>query len=153
LNADTFQVTFTRQPFQPLFYYKDGKPAQLPFNLRSFVFESSSKNQINGWMVKPNSGQPVITLVYFHGSTGNLLTNFNLIEPLAEKGYQVFMIDYSGFGLSGGKPTRLNALADALSAIDFVKKLPMTKSTKFVLWPVVWRQFVGSSCYHETGCN
>jgi uncharacterized protein len=48
-------------------------------------------------------------------------------EPLAERGYTVFVFDFSGFGESGGEPRQAEIpdrkIADLIAAIDFVNTL------------------------------
>lgn len=133
-GLDTFLVSFTQTPYQPVFTKPDGQPAQFPFTIRSMVFSSTNGHLLNGWIIKPVHATPEITLIYFHGNSGHVLSNFKLIQPLVEQQFQVFMVDYSGFGFSQGHATRQNTLTDALSTIDFVAKLPMVKNTKLVIY-------------------
>ena len=45
-----------------------------------------------------------------------------------------FMFDYSGFGFSEGKPTRVHVLADALAALDYIKTRQDVNNTKLVIY-------------------
>lgn len=52
----------------------------------------------------------------FHGNAGNLSTAVHRLMGYADLGFDVFMVDYHGFGKSGGFPSEANlyAAADAL---------------------------------------
>jgi pimeloyl-ACP methyl ester carboxylesterase len=133
-TRDTTIIYFSPETHQPTFT-KSGKDTINPgFTIESVVFESSSGNKLNGWMLKPKNNFCGITLLHLHGNAGFLLNQYQLIAPLVKNGFQVFMVDYSGFGFSTGKATRKNILPDALSAIDYVKARPDVQKTKFVLY-------------------
>lgn len=54
----------------------------------------------------PNEGVPVKGLViYFHGNKENIERYAGFTKPFTEKGYEVWMPDYPGFGKSGGQIT------------------------------------------------
>jgi len=89
------------------------------YKIKSLNFQNSNGDTINGWLVKPNSYNGT-TIYFLHGNTGNLAYNFPLAEPFILKGYQVFLIDYSGFGFSKGKAKRKNVLIDANEGLDYL---------------------------------
>jgi fermentation-respiration switch protein FrsA (DUF1100 family) len=57
-----------------------------------------------------------------------------LVKPLAEKGFNVFIIDYSGFGISTGKSTRKNVMIDAQAALDFFLQQDECKGKKVLIY-------------------
>src|SRR5258708_12301937 len=61
------------------------------------------------------------SVLYLHGNDGNVSTSMDGIAPLRELGYTVFMIDYRGYGASGGGfPSEAGVYQDAQSAWDYL---------------------------------
>jgi alpha-beta hydrolase superfamily lysophospholipase len=59
------------------------------------------------------SGQDCPTILYFHGN-GETVPNHDWIAPLYnERGINLFVADYRGYGASNGQPTISNTLTDA----------------------------------------
>ena len=102
--------------------------------IQNYFFQSSSGNLLNGWMLTPKNKKPIATILHFHGSAQNLLYQYQSIEPLLEYGFQIFTFDYSGYGFSEGKSTRKNALKDAYSALNYIKKNKITHNTKLIIY-------------------
>jgi len=65
---------------------------------------------------------PKGVILYFHGNKGNLERWKNKVNPLLSYGYDLFMIDYRGYGKSTGKRTEENMYADAQLSYDHLKK-------------------------------
>ncbi len=103
------------------------------YSIHNRYFVSSSGNRLNGWFLTPNHADPVATILHFHGSAGNLLTQYELIVPLIEFGYQIFMFDYSGYGCSDGTPSHETVLEDAYSALEFLQK-EVVKDSKIIIY-------------------
>ena len=100
--------------------------------IKSFV--SSNGNKLNGWLLVPKKIEPVATVLHFHGSAGNLLTQFQLISPLVRHGFQIFMFDYSGYGSSEGKPSHQVILEDGYSAVNYIRDNSEFGSLKTILY-------------------
>lgn len=131
---DSVLVVFSGNDHQPVFI-KNGKDTiDFNFTIESVSFKSTNGNLLNGWLLKPKNTDARITLLHFHGNGGCLLSQYRAISPLIEKGLQVFMFDYSGFGFSEGKATRNNVLKDALAALDYVKARPEVSHTQLVIY-------------------
>ncbi|MEE4198063.1 MAG: alpha/beta fold hydrolase [Bacteroidales bacterium] len=58
------------------------------------------------------------TIIFYHGAGGNISTYTPIIRPLVNAGYQVFAVDFRGYGKSTGKPTHLNIANDAQLIFD-----------------------------------
>lgn len=52
-----------------------------------------------------NAVEPKGVIVYFHGNAGSLRTWGNVAPDLVGRGYDVFMVDYRGYGQSTGQIT------------------------------------------------
>ena len=133
-TEDSVQVLFSGNNHQPTFIKNANDTIAFDYTIESVLFKSNNGNLLNGWLLKPKHVTPTITLLHFHGNAGCLLSQFKAISPLVEKGLQVFMFDYSGFGFSEGKASRNNVLTDALSALDYLKTRSEITNTQLLLY-------------------
>lgn len=133
-NADTISVSFQGEHHQPSFTNPQNDTIDLGFTIESVIYKSENGNALNGWFMKPKHGHPTTTILHFHGNAGCLLSQFQAMSPLIDKGFQIFIFDYSGFGFSEGKATKKNVLIDANSTLDYLKKREDVKNTKFILY-------------------
>jgi fermentation-respiration switch protein FrsA (DUF1100 family) len=75
---------------------------------------------LQGWWI-PAANPRAKVVLYLHGNDGNLSTSMDGIAPLRELGYSVFMIDYRGYGASGGGfPSEAGVYQDAQCAWDYL---------------------------------
>lgn len=65
---------------------------------------------------------PKGVILYFHGNKGNLERWGHKIEPLLDYGYNLFIIDYRGYGKNDGKRTQDNMYQDAQLAYEYLLK-------------------------------
>jgi len=72
------------------------------------------------------------TIIYYHGTGGNISLNTSIAKRLTTEGFQIFMIDFRGYGKSTGKPTHLNMAKDA--QIIFNK---MIVTNEFKNYPII----------------
>ena len=84
-------------------------------------------------LMKPEAA-PKASILYFHGSGGNVTTYMSLAQPLVDAGYQVFMVDFRGYGKSSGKPTHVNIAADADFLFQKMHELPEVKDQKILIY-------------------
>ncbi|MEP3211431.1 MAG: alpha/beta fold hydrolase [Maribacter sp.] len=85
-------------------------------------------------MLKPKGSKPKATIVHFHGSAMDILTQYQAISPLLKYDFQIITFDYSGYGFSTGKASRKNALKDAYSFLDFAKNHKQVRGSKLILY-------------------
>lgn len=88
---------------------------------------------LNGLFLKPKS-EPKGTVLFFHGSGGNVSRYLFMTQPLVAEGYQVFMIDFRGYGKSGGTPTHLNIAADGQLVFDYLLSREDVPEDKLILF-------------------
>ncbi|MCA9772811.1 MAG: alpha/beta hydrolase [Myxococcales bacterium] len=77
-------------------------------------FETSDGPRLHGWLATPPRARH--TLLFFHGNAGNLADRWDNVERLMARGVRVFIIDYRGYGKSGGVPTERGLYLDARAA-------------------------------------
>jgi pimeloyl-ACP methyl ester carboxylesterase len=77
-------------------------------------FETSDGELLYGWYCR--SGNPIASVLYCHGNTGNLSNTAHIIPHLLAAGVNVLTFDYRGFGQSTGSPSSSNIVDDAMTA-------------------------------------
>ncbi|WP_276134609.1 alpha/beta hydrolase [Polluticoccus soli] len=134
VTGDTTVVYFSGNNLLP--ELKDGRdqPKKTGFTIQSNFIKSSSGNDIYSWFVKPVNSKPLATILFLHGNAGNILSHISSVLPLVQQQYQVLIIDYSGFGFSGGSATRSNVRKDANTALRWLSALPGVKDGKLVVY-------------------
>lgn len=84
-------------------------------------FESADGHELHGWYCR--AGEPVASLLYCHGNTGNLTNSAPAIPALLAAGLNVFSFDYRGYGRSSGIPTVGGLIEDAIAAAEEHEKV------------------------------
>lgn len=120
--------------YQPYFYSSNGRRLQYGFSIKSVLINSKSGNQLNAWVLTNDSLYNNKNIIFFHGNAGNIVSQHKMMMPFLKAGYHIYMIDYSGFGFSGGKATRKNVLLDGNSAIEFFTSLDTTKNQQWIIY-------------------
>jgi alpha-beta hydrolase superfamily lysophospholipase len=97
-------------------------PADYSFAVRDvgIVVPGEPKRTLHGWSI-PAANPRAKVVLYLHGNDGNVSTSMDGIALLRELGYSVFMLDYRGYGASGGGfPSEAGVYQDAQSAWDYL---------------------------------
>ena len=63
--------------------------------------------------------QAKYTIIYSHGNAEDLGTLYPFLNTLKQHGFSVLGYDYSGYGLSSGKPTEDNTYRDVIAAYNY----------------------------------
>lgn len=135
VSANDSIIITTTSDFRPLFSKANGKMYVCPFDVRTVFFPNAKGDTLQGWIFKAdpeiNNG---INIFFLHGNAGNVLSHVTIIKPLVEKGCNVFIFDYAGFGKSQGKSKRKNLPADAQAALEFYLKQEESKAKKTFIY-------------------
>ncbi len=91
------------------------------------------KDTFTSYLLYPKDRKAKATVLYFHGNGGNVSNYIKYVEPLLNDGFQVFMVDFRGYGKSTGKPTHLNILLDGQTFFDFALKQESLQSQKIII--------------------
>lgn len=92
-----------------------------------------ANDTITAILLKPKS-KPKATILFFHGTGGNVSTYQFMVSPLVEDQFQVVMVDFRGYGKSTGKPTHLNIAEDGQVFFDAMLKRDDIKNTPIILY-------------------
>ncbi|MES2628434.1 MAG: alpha/beta fold hydrolase [Bacteroidota bacterium] len=104
--------------------------------------------KLNGIFVKP-AGTPKATIFYLHGGGGNVSTYVDLVRPLVKDGFQVFMIDFRGYGKSTGKPNHLNVGSDGQVVFDWLLKRKEVQLQPIILYGVSLGTPIATKLAHD----
>ncbi len=118
-----------------LFFYPSRNmqegPAVKLFSHRDVVFPASDGVPIHGWYFPAENAAGSILVL--HGNAQNLSTHVNSVLWLVKEGYNLFIIDYRGYGWSGGEPTLEGVHRDADAALEKLFSMPETDPDRIVV--------------------
>lgn len=98
-------------------------------------FETAGGARLHGWYVRAPEQPAAATVVLFHGNGGNVSYLGWLGEGLAERGLDVLLFDYRGYGRSEGTLSGERELyEDAAAAYDFAVRFGGARPEKLVLY-------------------
>ena len=84
--------------------------------------------RIHGWWLPAARDVPVKgTVYYLHGNAQNISTHLANVQWLPGRGYNVFLLDYRGYGLSEGKPRLPDTYADVQLGLDWLRTARRTE--------------------------
>lgn len=95
-------------------------PERLHYSFEDVYFKSRDGTELNGWFI-PGRGQIRGTVVQFHGNGANMANHYGAVYWLPDKGFNVFVFDYRGYGKSAGIPTRQGIAEDGIAAVEYVQ--------------------------------
>lgn len=127
---------------QGLFYFPNkifyDSPKRLGLHFESVSFKSKDGTRLTGWFI-PASGymdsrKAKGTVIHYHGNAQNLSAHWRFAEWLPSYGYNLFVFDYRGYGLSEGTPDAKGVFEDSNSALDYVRSRQDVNPEKLVLF-------------------
>ena len=111
---------FFQQP--SLVFFPDRKisitPAGWGLSFEDVYLDVEQGVRIHGWYV-PRQGAKQVVL-FLHGNAGNMSHRGDSIRVFHRLGFNVFIIDYRGYGNSTGKPGEKGIYADAEAAWKYL---------------------------------
>ena len=93
-------------------------PDAFGFDYTDVQLETSDGVRLHGWYVNAESATG--TVLFLHGNAGNISHRIDSIEIFNALGFDVFIIDYRGYGQSEGKVSEQGAYLDAQAAYRFL---------------------------------
>ena len=104
-------------------YWPDTDDVALPRDARYAGLEDVSFATSDGVTLRawywPGTRDTVIVL--FHGNAGNRASRLEWVEPFHALGWGVLLVDYRGYGGSGGSPTENGLYTDAEASADYLR--------------------------------
>jgi hypothetical protein len=114
-----FAIIISYAQFDDRFYFPSkewDKIENAQFEEFYFNIENDTLNAI---LFTPEE-KPKATILFYHGAGGNISNYTFITDPLVKAGYQVFAIDFRGYGKSTGIPTHVNIARDAQFVFDLI---------------------------------
>lgn len=129
-----------------LFYHPDRiqyvRPESFKFQYREITFHPSDGTELIGWFFPATTSKVKGTIVQFHGNAQNMSSHFLALSWVMDRGYNLFVFDYRGYGISDGKPTPEGVYLDSLAALTEGRKLWSENGKGFF---VVYGQSLGGA--------
>ena len=79
-------------------------PDVIPLAYEDVYFHAPDGVHLHAWFL-PAQGEVKGTILHLHGNAENISTHIGSVYWLPARGFNVFMLDYRGYGLSDGTPT------------------------------------------------
>jgi len=101
----------------------DFTPDQVGRTYRDVWFEAADGARLHGWFLPADSQADrgeACTVLFLHGNAGNIGTHLASVWWLPEKGYNVLLFDYRGYGRSAGSPSLHGLHLDTEAALHTV---------------------------------
>ncbi|MCH2232920.1 MAG: alpha/beta hydrolase [Crocinitomicaceae bacterium] len=117
--------------FNGLFYYPNVEHVETPEFSQSHYIKYSDQDSIHALFYKKN--QPIATIFFLHGNAGSLDSWSSLGQLFYKENFNVFMIDFPGFGNSTGKAKHEPTYEAAQAAVEYFKSMPEIQDSKKLL--------------------
>jgi pimeloyl-ACP methyl ester carboxylesterase len=100
-------------------------------HVKEIEIEAADGITLIAWYAPTRDDKP--TILYFHGNAANAANRAPRIELIQEHGFGILYLNNRGYGGSGGRPTEVDNVADAIAAYDHVIDLgvPATRSVAY----------------------
>ena len=91
-------------------------PEQLGLKYEDVDFPANDGTRLHAWFL-PASGTALGTILFLHGNAENISTHIMSVRWLPAQGFNVFLLDYRGYGASEGEPSVEGAQEDVNAAL------------------------------------
>ena len=95
-------------------------PDEYGMTYKEVFFNTVDGIKLNGWFLPSDVKVPAPVMLFFHGNAGNISHRLDNIRHLLQRGLQVFIFDYRGYGKSSGRPSEKGLYLDGLAAYDYL---------------------------------
>ena len=96
-------------------------PDDYDLNFQDVFINVSQNDSIHAWYFpQPRNPDSAKTVLFCHGNGGNISYRLQTAIFLLQRGVNVMMFDYRGYGRSSGSPTESNTYDDAKAAYDWL---------------------------------
>ncbi|RKZ60308.1 MAG: alpha/beta hydrolase [Candidatus Parabeggiatoa sp. nov. 3] len=96
-------------------------PAHNNLAYQDIYFHTADMIRLHGWWL-PAQNENLGTIVFLHGNAENISTHINSVAWLPAEGFNVFLFDYRGYGLSQGQPDLDGLHQDIEAALSWIRQ-------------------------------
>jgi uncharacterized protein len=107
-----------RAPFYPLKYPSGFWELQKEIRADDVWLLTADGIRLHAWWIAAPQASPVT--LYLHGNAGNVTHRSLQVREITTAGSSVLMLDYRGYGKSGGSPSERGLYADADAAYQYL---------------------------------
>ena len=107
-------------------------PDELGLDFENVFIESSDGVRLYAWFL-PTEETPRGTILFLHGNAENISTHIGSVYWLPSRGYNVLLLDYRGYGLSGGEASLQGATDDVQAALRWLLDQPHLDHDKIIV--------------------
>jgi uncharacterized protein len=127
---------------QSAFYQPDrvlyDTPRRLGLKFEQVVFPSKDGTRLAGWFI-PARGyadprRAKGTVIHFHGNAQNMSAHWQFVDWLPERGYNLFVFDYRGYGASEGSPEPKGVFEDSNAALNYLRARPDVDAARLLVF-------------------
>ena len=119
-------------------------PTALGYEYQDIFLNAADGTRLHAWLINPRLARRGV--VYFlHGNAENISTHFRATVWLLESGYQVFALDYRGYGLSQGTPDVPEVFSDIEAGAQWLEQYLAEDESADDLPVFVFGQSLGAS--------
>jgi fermentation-respiration switch protein FrsA (DUF1100 family) len=98
----------------------------------NIFFKTPEGLTLHGWFLRTHAKAQGSILV-LHGNAENLSTHVNSVLWLVDKGFNIFIFDYQGYGRSQGEPTIAGVHRDAEAALETLLSMPQVDKEQIIV--------------------
>ncbi|MFQ5464287.1 MAG: alpha/beta hydrolase [Phycisphaerae bacterium] len=110
----------------------DATPSDVGLAFERIALATSDGETLAAWYVPAADAKS--TILYFHGTGGNMSDRLAALQLLHRLGYHVLMVDYRGYGESTGTPGEHGMYRDAEAAWRFLVDSKQAAPEHIVFW-------------------
>ncbi|MGZ9234450.1 MAG: alpha/beta hydrolase [Anaerolineales bacterium] len=99
-------------------------------NIQTLEFITPDQFHLHGWLINNGTEEKTPLLIYFGGSSQEVSTMIPYFQKI--DGWSIALVNYRGYGLSGGVPSEEHLFGDALLIYDALSKRADIDGTKIV---------------------
>lgn len=113
-----------------VFFYPDKvtyiTPDRLNLEYDDVFLDTKDGETLHGWWLPADAPESAAkgTIYFLHGNAQNISSHLMNVAWLPEKGYNVFLIDYRGYGRSTGAPDIEGTLHDSETGLRWLMEQP-----------------------------
>lgn len=141
-------ITGLLQGCGSLFYWPEkglrGTPDQLGIEYQPVNLTTDNNLKLHGWHFPSRAkqtSQPKGLIYYLHGNAENISTHFMGMTWITKHGWEVFILDYRGYGISEGNPSISGVHHDAYMGL----KWAMARAAEQKMPLIVLGQSIGGA--------
>jgi len=109
-------------------------PQVVGLDYRDVYFDSLDGTRLHGWWLPSSVDAPALgTVLLYHGNAQNIASHLASVYWLPKRGFNVFLFDYRGYGLSAGKPSLKGVHGDGVAALNQAVTLAKADGTRVVV--------------------